>query len=362
MGAFVQIGIFMRYSIIKMVLNALYFSGIQAVAGYWTGGVGAILMLHHVRDGKHTEFSPNGHLQISPKFLDRLISKLKVNGYEFVSLEEIHRRFKHDAFDRNAKVVALTLDDGYRDNLEFAVPVFRKHNVPYAIFVTPGFVDGRADLWWEDLSEIIAQRDEIRIAMHNGNIEFDLSTLAKKKKAYKELLKWLTFKTSEVEQRKIVRDLAWAYKIDTKAHRAQQIMNWREISELAQDPLCTIGAHTIHHYAVARLSEKEATWEMRESANILQSELDEKTRFFAFPYGFVLAAGARDFAIAMGLGFDMSLTSRQGVLRRSHVKKLHSLPRISVNGKFQSVRYIVTLLSGLPTLFLNRGSKKDGSY
>ena len=57
------------------------------------------------------------------------------------------------------------------------------------------------------------------------------------------------------------------------------------------------------------------------------------------------AASGREFAIARDLGFDISLTSRQGVLKDYHDEKLHSLPRISVNGKFQSVRYVKTLMS-----------------
>ncbi len=352
----------MRYTLIKLILNAMYFSGIQALFRHWTGGYGAILMLHHVRKDGKSRFSPNAHLQITPEFLDRLISSLKKSNYEFVSLEEIHKRYSQGGFDHNSKVVCLTLDDGYRNNLEIAAPVFRKHNVPYAIFVAPGFVDGRANLWWEDLSAIIAKRDEIRVAMPHGSVEFDLTTLAKKQKAYKELLHWLTHKIGEEEQRKIVNELAWTYKIDADFHRKEQIMDWREINALAKDPLCTIGAHTIHHYAVAKLSEEEATWEIRESANILAAELSERPAFFAFPYGFAEAASGREFAISRDLGFDISLTSRQGVLKHYHGDKLHSLPRISVNGKFQSVRYVKTLMSGLPTLFLNRGAKRDGSY
>ena len=54
------------------------------------------------------------------------------------------------------KRIAVTLDDGYRDNAEHALPVFRRHGVPFTIFVCPGFCDRTSELWWEALERIIA--------------------------------------------------------------------------------------------------------------------------------------------------------------------------------------------------------------
>lgn len=343
--------------VLKSMLNGMYFSGVQAVSGFWAGGMGAILMLHHVRADTNSKFAPNRHLQITPQFLDRVLTAIKKSGFELVSLDQLHDYYKESKIDPTRKLIAITLDDGYRDNLENAVPVFKKHNAPFTIFIAPGLIDGRADLWWEDLSAIIATRDQIRIALPNGHKEFDVSTLTSKTRVFNELLQWLTSKVSEEQQRKIIRELAWMYKIDTKAHCKDQLMNWGEINLLSKDRLCTIGAHTIHHYAVARLSEKEARWEMRESANILKAELGKAPEHFAYPYGYPTAAGTRDFQIAKELGFKTALTTRHGVLHKGHANHLHALPRISLNGKFQSVRHVETLLSGLPTLLQNKGRK-----
>ncbi len=341
----------------KTVLNGLYFSGIQAISSFWTGGIGGILMLHHVRDDAVSKFSPNRHLQITPKFLDKLLGELSKSGCEFVSLDTLHEHMSGSNIERHRKLIAITLDDGYRDNMQFAAPVFSKHNAPYTIFVAPGMVDGRADIWWEDLSAIIAERDEIRVALPRGKVEFDTSTLELKNSVFEEVIHWLTHDVSENDQRDIVRELAWNYKIDTGAHRESQIMTWKEIKKISSDPLCTIGAHTIHHYAVARLTREEAAWEMRESARILKAELGYQPLHFAYPYGYPLAAGARDFELAKELGFKTAVTTRHGVLHRDHANHFHALPRISLNGKFQSVRYVETLLSGLPTLMQNKGRR-----
>ncbi len=312
-------------------------------------------MLHHVRENTNSEFAPNRHLQITPDFLDQVLTGLTKSGFELVTLDQFHSRLGEKNIHRYRKMIAITLDDGYRDNLLNAVPIFHKHNAPYTIFIAPGLIDGRCDLWWEDLSAIIAGRDQIVLALPKGHQEFDVSTLEKKYQVFNELLHWLTTEVSEEEQRKIVRELAWIYKVDTKAHCKKQLMTWQEIHELAKDPLCTIGAHTIHHYAVARLSAKDAEWEMRESANILEAELGSLPKHFAYPYGYRSAAGYRDFEIAQKLGFKTAVTTRHGVVHKRYANYLHALPRISLNGHFQSLHYVDTLLSGLPALLQNRG-------
>jgi len=96
---------------------------------------------------------------------------------------------------------------------------------------------------------------------------------------------------------------------------------------------------------------------MEEGARVLKFELGKRPRHFAFPYGFPAAAGSRDFKLAREAGFETACTTRHGVIYREHRDHLHALPRVSLNGHYQSMRYVDTLLSGLPTLIQNRGKK-----
>jgi peptidoglycan/xylan/chitin deacetylase (PgdA/CDA1 family) len=54
------------------------------------------------------------------------------------------------------------------------------------------------------------------------------------------------------------------------------------------------------------------------------------------------------------LGFATAVTTRPGVLFAEHRDHLQALPRISVNGEFQRLRYLEVLLSGAPTALMNR--------
>lgn len=344
---------------LKAIMNTIYYSGGASLANPLLRGIGSILMLHRVNPDNVSAFAPNAGLTITPAFLESVCSKLRSTIFRFVSMDAAAEIIS--ASQENGQVsrpfVAITLDDGYRDNLEYAVPIFRKYDIPFTIYVAPGLVDGRATLWWEDLERIIAKRDRIDIDLPGGHVEFDLRGTKAKLQAYQDLMNYFSGTVDETEQRRIMRELCWMYGVDAEAHRAGSIMNWEEISDLARDPLCTIGAHTINHFAVARLKEKTARFEISESARLIKIETGKDPRHFAFPYGGEAAAGTRDFAIAAASGFRTAVTTRHGVCYPVHREHMHALPRISLNGKFQRFPYVKTLLSGATSRMANRGRK-----
>lgn len=347
---------------IRLLLEALHFSGAARFAQPRYGGCGAILMLHRVVEKMPGGFSPNSGLMVTANFLDRLLAVLKTAGFEFVSLDDFQQRLvaENAPPDQN-RFLTITLDDGYRDNLENAVPIFRKHQIPYTIYIAPGLVDGRASLWWENLEQMLSGRDLINIDHPSGRREIDLKTKAQKYQAFAQLHDFFAAELEEEEQRRVMTGLCWLYGVDAEAHRARSIMNWDEIANLCSDPLCTIGAHTIHHYSIARLDEESARFELEESARLIELETGKRPTHFAFPYGHKGAAGPRDFELAARTGFETAVTTRHGVCHAEHGKHLHALPRISVNGNFQRLRHVKTLLSGLPTLLHNRGAKLNVS-
>lgn len=62
------------------------------------------------------------------------------------------QRFKVVEFEKlplsqDALYVALTFDDGYRDNLRHAAPVLLKHRIPFTVFVTSSFVESRSPIY-----------------------------------------------------------------------------------------------------------------------------------------------------------------------------------------------------------------------
>jgi peptidoglycan/xylan/chitin deacetylase (PgdA/CDA1 family) len=130
-------------------------------------------------------------------------------------------------------------------------------------------------------------------------------------------------------------------------------MTWDEVAAVAADPLVTIGAHTDNHMMVAKLDAEECRREMDAGAREIETRLGVRPAHFAFPVGDPTSAGPRDFEIAGEAGFATAVTTRPGVLYADHRDHLTALPRISINGGFQRVRYLDVLLSGAPTALMN---------
>ncbi len=191
----------------------------------------------------------------------------------------------------------------------------------------------------------------------NGKLELKCETYAEKQHAYLVATNKLISGVDEFEQRQIVSDLAEKYGIDEASHSKNEAMNWQELRTLADDPMCTIGAHTLNHYALKRLSREDALYECVESANILERELGEKPKHFAYPYGGEIAAGERETKIAEEAGFSSAVTTRHGLLQPDHKSHLHALPRVSLNGDYQRIHYVKTMLSGITVPAANRGKR-----
>jgi len=342
----------LRYAAYRAGLESLYFSGAHVALRPMVGGVGAIFTLHHVRPPREDAFQPNRILEIEADFLDRVISRLRERKLDIVSLDEVWRRLTEHDFSR--RFVAFTFDDGYRDNLEYAWPVLKKHGVPYAIYIATSFPDRLGEIWWVALERVVAKSERMAVEVGGSTRFFNCPDAAAKRRTFEEIYWWLRTIEDDGELRRVVRDLCKRYGVDPMAPCAELCMNWNEIGRLAADPLCTIGAHTINHVFLTKMSEGAARTEMKRSADVIEAALGKRPAHFAYPYGDLTAAAAREYALAKDIGFKTAVTTRPGVLTRKHGERLTALPRISLNGNFQALRYVDVLLSGAPFAFSRR--------
>ena len=341
---------------IRLSLDALYFTGAFHMLRGRCGGVGVVLTLHHVRPARRDAFQPNRSLEITPEFLDTVISEFRRQGLEFIGLDEMHRRLTEGCLP-DRRFVCITFDDGYRDNREYAYPILRHHRVPFAIFVTSDFADWRGHQWWSTLESVVSANNHVVIVVEGAPRTFVCRTVAEKQAAVDTIHQAMSNLPFAAEVRALD-EFAAMRGIDTAANCAAECMSWDELSRLAADPLVTIGAHTVSHPRLRKLAPADARREMEASAVRIESMLGIRPRNFAYPFGDASAAGPREFAYAAELGFKTALTTRPGVLSADDRKHLTSLPRISVNGDYQRLRHLRVLESGAATLAWNGLSRR----
>jgi peptidoglycan/xylan/chitin deacetylase (PgdA/CDA1 family) len=342
----------LNHSVIRTGMEALYFSGAHMMMRPFVGGLGMILTLHHVRPPRPDRFQPNRLLEITPHFFEKLCRKLRRSRLDIVSLDEMHERLLEGGTKR--RFVCLTFDDGYRDNLQFAYPILKKYELPFALYIPTSFPDRLGELWWLALEAVIARNNRIGLVIDGEDRRFDCRTVEEKRTLYASIYGWLRRLKTEEELRVVIRDLSRRYQIDIAAFCEELCMTWDELAGLASDPLVTIGAHTVNHVMLKKVTEKAARIEMEMSRSVIAASLGTRPQHLAYPVGDPTSAGPREFRIAQELGFKTAVTTRPGVLFRRHRDHLMALPRISVNGEFQRMRYLRVLMSGAGTAMVNR--------
>jgi peptidoglycan/xylan/chitin deacetylase (PgdA/CDA1 family) len=354
----------MKQTIIRAGLETLYFSGAYQMMRPFVAGVGAILTLHHVRPSRPEEFQPNRLLEITPQFLDDVLVELRHSGLDLVSLDEMHRRLVEGDFRR--RFVCITIDDGYRDTLQWAYPILRRHQAPFTVYIPTSFPDRVGELWWLVLEAVVARNQAVHVRFGRQNLGAEgemlrCTSVADKRAAFDRLYSWLRSLTSESELRSAVRDLAGRYQVDIAAFCDELCMRWDELKTLAADPLVTIGAHTVNHVMLAKVSEEQARTEMDMSRTVIESALGIRPAHLSYPVGDPTSAAAREFRIANELDFKTAVTTRPGVLFGPHRDCLMALPRISLNGEYQQLRYVRVLLSGAATAMWNGFRRLDAA-
>lgn len=104
-----------------------------------------ILMYHQI-DAAPPRGTPLRGLTVTPGSFRRQMALLRLLGYRGVSMSELEPYLRGE---KTGKVVGITFDDGYRNNLEHALPVLRRNGFSATCYAVSDPFDGR-NAWDED--------------------------------------------------------------------------------------------------------------------------------------------------------------------------------------------------------------------
>lgn len=308
-------------------------------------GRGVIFTLHHVRPGWKEIFHPNALLSVTPEFLEDAIKAALERGLTPVHLHDLPSLLADPSDKRN--FVAFTLDDGYRNNAEFAAPVFRKFGVPYTIFINPGFVERTRTIWWETAAALVENNSSFEFDFGEGTESVRAVTQTEKYAAFDRLAAFI----QSIDEDEAVRRIdaaAQAHRITPMGIVEDLIMTASELRELSADPLVHFGAHSVNHVNLKRVSTARLHQEINESMAKVESYVGKRPLSFSFPYGWSTATGKREAEAALAAGVHLAVTTQPGVLTASSLQHRGEMKRISLNGYYQKKRYVSALLSGIP--------------
>ncbi|MEQ1862552.1 MAG: polysaccharide deacetylase family protein [Chthoniobacteraceae bacterium] len=309
----------------------------------WFGGIGCIVTLHRiVPEDQRSPIPQNRAMEIRPGALRSILDWVSRNGFDVVRLDEVRARLGQP---RGNKFICFAFDDGYRDNLTEALPIFRDFGYPFAINVTTGFLDRTASVWWYFLEDVLARRASLALEWGGEAFEWSWTTPGDRTIAFSQIAS-LVRAQDGAGRDALLQAIGEVAGIDPLARTRELILSWEELRQLAGHWHVTVGSHSVGHHVLARLSEADLARELSESRTMIEARLGKRVQHFAYPFGGRDAAGPREFAAALEADYVTGLTTRSGNLFREHAWHLLTLPRLAIEGNFPPLGLLQKLESG----------------
>jgi peptidoglycan/xylan/chitin deacetylase (PgdA/CDA1 family) len=240
--------------------------------------------------------------------------------------------------------LAVTFDDGFANNLHIALPILERYGVPATFFLTAGSI-GSHDLLWPEKLSIIMETTYLSSLTYRG-LRLSFMDIKAKAATYRQVAAACKSLAAE-EVASYISGLAQAALVPEEAFRrhpvseAHRMLSWEEAARLAKSDLAEIGAHTVTHGVLSRMSDEQAWREIAGSKEILESHIG-KVAYFAYPNGGAGDFTARHRQMAIDAGYSAVFTSIMGFANSS--TDVFSMPRFGAGGdtKQQDFEYALS--------------------
>lgn len=207
------------------------------------------------------------------------------------------------------RAACITFDDGYADNFHVALPILKAHGLSSTFFIATGFLDG-GRMWNDTIVESVRACRLPQLDLQEMGLGvLKVASVADKQAAISALIGQIKYRSIDGRV-SITRDIALQARVQPPANL---MMTSNEVKLMHQSGM-QIGAHTVNHPILARLSQEEARCEILESRKTLERILGEQVGLFAYPNG----KPSEDYspetaALVRDLGFDAAVSTRWGV-------------------------------------------------
>jgi peptidoglycan/xylan/chitin deacetylase (PgdA/CDA1 family) len=293
---------------------------------------GIVLMYHRIAT---LSADPWG-LGVRPDHFEAQIRELKKHT-DIVPLSRLASQLRSGR--RSRPVVAITFDDGYADNLTAARPILERHEAPATVFLATGFVGRREEFWWNRLARLLLSGHALpqshALIAGDSAFRWDDAALGVPGSAgqraclrlHDRLWNWLCGRP-EAERSQVLQELENRLGAPLAADRSAWPMTPEEVQALVAGGLVDIGAHSVTHPMLSRLSSGEKAIEIRQSRADCRRLSGCDPACFAFPHGDL---DMECVELVREAGFETACTSESDLVWSSG--DAYRMPRIFVRNE-----------------------------
>lgn len=233
--------------------------------------------------------------------------------------------------------IIVTFDDGYDDNYYNAFPVLKELGIPATIFLTAGYIGKNMPFWYDWLSYLVqSNKSEL---FEIGAINFKSNPndpLQNKNTIYRDCVKKMKSVSNETRLsalEEIEQRYAHGYSSeDESIKNLSKPLNWAQCKEMHEHGI-EFGSHSVTHPILSSLDDVQLRYELEESKNIIERNIDQSIKALAYPNGQVSDFNEHVANMAKQCGYKICVSLIKGTnplskllpyeLRRLHIEPSH---------------------------------------
>lgn len=224
------------------------------------------------------------------------------------------------------RACAITFDDGWHDNFEFALPILRHEQVPATLFSVAEKIGTNFQFWPNIISALVASGA--------GAILFEQPEFAKPLSQAPSAINEREYCAQLINNLKQLSDtvifntlerLKWHEQLNFDMPRA--LMTWEELQKMQECDQISIGSHTCNHLRLnADLPYEKLYHEIVNSKQLLATKLKSEIDIFCFPNGDYNKAALN----LVKENYRAAVTTKSGIVN-AYKSESHELTRIGVH-------------------------------
>ncbi len=213
----------------------------------------------------------------------------------------------------------ITFDDGYLDNLDYALPILQQRNLPAIIFLVTDYIGKTSPFYWDLIAYCFH---------HTCYSEANLPLIGQirwsdKKSQTIIMANWLNTlkKIPDSEKWAAVRQLPQSLKVSIPENAFSKLyLTWDQVRMMVAANI-DMGAHTQSHSILTRISSKQARIEITNAKVCIEAEINRPVTSFAYPNGLSTDFNPALQTMLQQVGIEAAFTLVPGPTRLVEVKQ-----------------------------------------
>jgi peptidoglycan/xylan/chitin deacetylase (PgdA/CDA1 family) len=288
---------------------------LRRAAPHWI----TVLTYHRVGHQDPASTLDDGVIDVSPEQLDRQLEFVR-RWFDPIALGDLLAHVRDGAvLPRNP--LLITFDDGYRDNVEVALPILQRHGIRATFFVATDYVERRRLFWWDRVADAVKRTPRTRIRLeYPDRMELATGSASARRTAIRRIQRIIKDRRG-LDLSRMLGELERATDVhltpdDERSMADDVVMTWGQVVALRRAGM-DVQSHTCTHRVLQNLERDELMHELVASREKLEQVLGEPVRAVSYPVGKALGPSADVRRAVRDAGYVLGFSNGTGVNRAS---------------------------------------------